>query len=201
MNIFVPQVWNKQRKRNLFIPHHRHLSAFYPKKCLLWCSAKPTTFRSLTGVLYHCFLTMGFKQNLWRYIFSTSFFADLPVVAAVLAVEGCWCKCYYWHPYTVKRVDEVVRHPHLVTQDQFTQVSKVSDIPAENFTINIELFRQTFTNVELLRQSWKVSKAALLGREPRFSGLQSDTLPLRHTSICLPLKVLANINKKKVQTL
>jgi hypothetical protein len=69
--------------------------------------------------------------------------------------------------YTVKRLDEVVRHPHLVTQDQFTQVSKkVSDIPAENFTINIELFRQTFTNVELLRHSWKVSKAALPGREP-----------------------------------
>ncbi len=66
--------------------------------------------------------------------------------------------------YTVKRLDEVVRHPHLVTQDQFTQVSKkVSDIPAENFTINIELFRQTFTNVELLRQSWKVTKAALPG--------------------------------------
>jgi hypothetical protein len=44
--------------------------------------------------------------------------------------------------YSVKRVDEVVRHPHLVTQDQFTQVSKkVSDIPEENFTINIELFR------------------------------------------------------------
>ncbi len=56
--------------------------------------------------------------------------------------------------YTVKRVDEVVRHPHLVTQNQFTQVSKkVSDIPEEYFTINIELFRQTFTNVELLRQS------------------------------------------------
>jgi hypothetical protein len=53
---------------------------------------------------------------------------------------------------TVKRVDEVVRHPHLVTQDQNTQVlNKVSDIPEENFTINIELFRQTFTNVELLR--------------------------------------------------
>jgi hypothetical protein len=47
--------------------------------------------------------------------------------------------------YTVKRVDEVVRHPHLVTQDQFTQVSKkVSDIPVENYTINIELFRQNF---------------------------------------------------------
>jgi hypothetical protein len=44
--------------------------------------------------------------------------------------------------YTVKRVDEVVRHQHLVTQDQFTQVSKkVFDIPEENFTINIELFR------------------------------------------------------------
>ncbi len=88
--------------------------------------------------------------------------------------------------YTVKIVDEVVRHPHLVTQDQFTQVSKkVSDIPAEIFTINIELFWQPFTNVELLRQSWKVSKAALPGRKPRLSGLQSDTLPLRHTSICL----------------
>ncbi len=44
--------------------------------------------------------------------------------------------------YTVKRVDEVVRHPHLVTQDQNTQVSnKVFDIPEENFTLNIELFR------------------------------------------------------------
>jgi hypothetical protein len=43
---------------------------------------------------------------------------------------------------TVKRVDEVVRHPHLVTQDQFTQVSKkVSDIPEENFIINIKLSR------------------------------------------------------------
>jgi crotonobetainyl-CoA:carnitine CoA-transferase CaiB-like acyl-CoA transferase len=43
---------------------------------------------------------------------------------------------------TVKKSDEVVRHPHLVTQDQFRQVSKKdSDIPEENFTINIELFR------------------------------------------------------------
>jgi hypothetical protein len=34
------------------------------------------------------------------------------------------------------------RHRHLVTQDQFTQVSKkVFDISKENFTINIELFR------------------------------------------------------------
>ncbi len=44
--------------------------------------------------------------------------------------------------FTVKRVDEVVRHLHLVTQDQNTQVSnKVFNIPEENFTINIELFR------------------------------------------------------------
>ncbi len=84
--------------------------------------------------------------------------------------------------YTVKRVDEVVRHPHLVTQDQFTQVSKkVSDIPAEDFTINIELFLQTFTNVELVQQNWIVSKATSTGREPRFSELRSDALPLRHT--------------------
>jgi len=83
---------------------------------------------------------------------------------------------------TVKRVDEVVRHPHLVTQDQFTQVSKkVSDIPAENFTINIELFLQTFTNVELVRQNWIVSKATSPGHETRFSDLLSDALPLRHT--------------------
>jgi hypothetical protein len=48
---------------------------------------------------------------------------------------------------TVKRVDEVVRHPHLVTQDQFTQVpKKVSAIPEENFAIKIELF-QHFSQV------------------------------------------------------
>ncbi len=84
--------------------------------------------------------------------------------------------------YTVKRVDEVVRHPHLVTEDQFTQVSKkVFDIPAEDFTINIELFLQTFTNVELVQQKWIVSKATSPGSEPRFSDLHSDALPLRHT--------------------
>jgi hypothetical protein len=39
-----------------------------------------------------------------------------------------------------------------MTQDQFTQVSKkVSDIPEENFTINIKLFQKNFTFVELLR--------------------------------------------------
>ncbi len=40
--------------------------------------------------------------------------------------------------YTVKKVDELVRHPHLVTQDQFSLVSeKVSGIPEDNLTINI----------------------------------------------------------------
>ncbi len=43
--------------------------------------------------------------------------------------------------YTVKRVDKVVRHPHLVMQDKFSLVSeKVFGISEENFTINIELF-------------------------------------------------------------
>jgi hypothetical protein len=43
--------------------------------------------------------------------------------------------------FTVKKFDEVVRHLHLVTQDQFTLVSeKVFGIPEENFTKNIELF-------------------------------------------------------------
>ncbi len=114
--------------------------------------------------------------------------------------------------HTVKRVDEVVRHPHLVTQDQFTQVSKkVSDIPEENFTINIKFFQQNFTfvellrynhiphveivedghrtsptdcsfkNVELLRHSAKSQKEHHPGREPTLSDLHSDTLPLRHT--------------------
>jgi hypothetical protein len=42
---------------------------------------------------------------------------------------------------TVKKFDEVVRHLHLVTQDQFTLVSeKVFGSPEENFTKNIELF-------------------------------------------------------------
>ncbi len=85
---------------------------------------------------------------------------------------------------TVKKVDEVVRHLHLVTQDRFSLVSeKVSGIPEDNFTINVELFRQTFTNVELLRQNCIVSKATSPGREPRSSDLHSDTLPLRHTLI------------------
>ncbi len=86
------------------------------------------------------------------------------------------------NPYTVKKIDEVVRHPHLVTQDQFSLVSeKVSGIPKGNFTINIEPFRQTFTYVELLRQNWIVSKGTPPGRELTYSGLNSDTLPLRHT--------------------
>jgi hypothetical protein len=97
--------------------------------------------------------------------------------------------------HTVKRVDEVVRHPHLVTQDQFTQVSKkVSDIPAEDFTINIELFLQTFTNVELVRQNWIVSKATSPGREPRFSDLLSDALPLRHTLFLIKITLKDTID-------
>jgi hypothetical protein len=84
-------------------------------------------------------------------------------------------------PYTVKKIDEVVRHLHLVTQDQFSLVSeKDSGIPEDNFIINIELFRQTFTNVELLRQILDISKLTPPGREPTPSDLQSNALPLRH---------------------
>ncbi len=54
--------------------------------------------------------------------------------------------------YTVKKFDEAVRHLHLVTQDQFSLVSeKDSGNPEDNFKINTELFRQTFSSVELLR--------------------------------------------------
>ena len=43
--------------------------------------------------------------------------------------------------YNVKKVDEVVRHQHLVTQDQFCLVlEKIFGIPEDNFTINIKLF-------------------------------------------------------------
>ena len=57
--------------------------------------------------------------------------------------------------YTVKRVDEVVRHPHLVTQDQNTQVSnKVSDIHVENSITNIELFRQFSQVIEQVRYDY-----------------------------------------------
>ncbi len=57
--------------------------------------------------------------------------------------------------YTVKRVDEVVRHWHLVTQDQFTQVSKkVSDIPKEYFTIKYRTFPAFFTSAELVRYDY-----------------------------------------------
>jgi hypothetical protein len=79
------------------------------------------------------------------------YFSDL-VTEAERTLYKIWLGDVIPFHYTVKRVDEVVRHPHLVTQDQNTQVSKkVSDIPEENFTINIKLYRQTFTNVELLR--------------------------------------------------
>jgi hypothetical protein len=54
---------------------------------------------------------------------------------------------------TVKRVDEVVRHLHLVTQDQNTQVlNKVSDIHVENSIINI--FRHFSQVIELVRYDY-----------------------------------------------
>jgi hypothetical protein len=104
--------------------------------------------------------------------------------------------------YTVKRVDEVVRHLHLVTQDQNTQVSnKVSDIREENSIINIELFRHFSQVIELVRYDYishielivckcRTSSTELeffkssmhrLGSNLQSSHPQSCTLPLRHT--------------------
>ncbi|MFN9979626.1 MAG: hypothetical protein ACK53Y_06925, partial [bacterium] len=103
---------------------------------------------------------------------------------------------------TVKRVDEVVRHPHLVTQDQNTQVSnKVSDIHVENSIINIKLFRNFSQVIELVRYDYishvelivckcRTSSTELeffkssmprLGSNLQSSHPQSCTLPLRHT--------------------
>ncbi len=94
---------------------------------------------------------------------------------------------------TVKKVDEVVRNPHLVTQDQFSLVSeKASGILEGNFTINIKLFLQTFTNVELLRQNWIVSLGTSPRREPKFSDLVSYTLPRRHTLFLIQVYIEGN---------
>jgi hypothetical protein len=83
--------------------------------------------------------------------------------------------------YTVKKFDKVVRHLHLVTQDQFSLVSeKGSGIPEDNFIKNIKLFRQNFTSVELLQQMLNFSKLTPLGREPPSTGFHSNTLPLSH---------------------
>jgi hypothetical protein len=87
----------------------------------------------------------------------------------------------------------------------------VSDIPEENFTINIKLFQQNFTfvellrykhiphdelfrwwpsnlskcftNVELLRQRLIVSKLTPMGHEPSPYDSQSTTIPLRHARL------------------
>jgi hypothetical protein len=97
---------------------------------------------------------------------STQIRTDLCVIVILIffGVSKNTVEIFIWL-YTVKRVDEAVRHPHLVTQDQFTQVSKkVSDIPEENFNINIDVFRQNFTNVELLRYK-HISNVELLDDE------------------------------------
>jgi hypothetical protein len=93
--------------------------------------------------------------------------------------DGFWIGI--WH-CTVKKFDEVVRHLHLVTQDQFSLVSKKdSGSHEDNCNKNIEVFRQTFTNVEVLRQRLNVSKLKAPGRELSSSEQQSIALPLRHT--------------------
>ena len=63
--------------------------------------------------------------------------------------------CVVVPAHTVKRVDEVVPHRHLVTQDQTTQMSnKFFDIHVENSIINIELFRHFSQVIELVRYDY-----------------------------------------------
>jgi hypothetical protein len=63
-------------------------------------------------------------------------------------VLGIAYSCIY---YTVKKLTEKF-DPKKMTKDHNLWVSKkVSDIPVDNFAKNIKLYRQTFTNVELLR--------------------------------------------------
>jgi hypothetical protein len=123
----------------------------------------------------------------------------------------CFFCMNLYRPYTVKRVDEVVRHPHLVTQDQFTQeMKKVSDIPEKKFYYKYRTFPTFFTSVELVRYDY-ISHVELLmiavklivykcrtssvemdclksnipGHEPMSSGLHTSTLPLRHTFLLI----------------
>ncbi len=85
---------------------------------------------------------------------------------------SCYCTLYNSiqdKEYTVKKVDGKVRHPERskrTTVHNSRVTNKFSDFPVENFTINIELFRQIFTNVKLLRPSRNVSKAAPPDLEP-----------------------------------
>jgi hypothetical protein len=77
-------------------------------------------------------------------------------------------------PYTVKKFDEVARHPHLVTQDQFSLVSKKDfGIPEDNFSKTIEVFRQTSTNSSTMVECLKTDAPS--------SDKHSTALPLRHT--------------------
>ncbi len=107
-------------------------------------TSKRTKNRQVTDTTFSFFL----RKNLIREIFDNSHL--------------------FLGPLTVKRVDEVVRHPHLVTQDQNTQVSNkfyykyrtFSTFFTSDRTSSLWLHRLLFANVELLRQSLNFSKAA-----------------------------------------
>ncbi len=75
--------------------------------------------------------------------------------------------------YTVKRVDEVVPHRHLVTQDQTTQVSN------KFFHIHVKLIVCKCWTSSTMQESVKSSMRGA-GANLRPTGLQSATLPLRH---------------------
>jgi len=66
---------------------------------------------------------------------------------------------------TVSKANVKVQHPEQrVEQEHNWRASKKdSEIPIYKFSIYIKIFRQTFTNVEILQQRLIVSKAAPLG--------------------------------------
>jgi hypothetical protein len=163
---YVPKHTFEIRKK---MKHFSIISGFKIRPVSLAMCPTSNPFASSRGLMQHPSYIRRLISNCSQAV---KVYSDLILLQCVLSPSR----------NTVKRVDEVVRHQHLVTQDQFTQVSKkVSDIPAEDFTKNIELFLQTFTNVELVRQNWIVSKVTSPGRESRFSNLLSDALPLGHT--------------------
>ncbi len=87
------------------------------------------TYASQVDIGFHIYETWIFHSLERCSLFSLSFSSRVLKFFSIFLLPGHGFYC------TVKRVDEVVRHPHLVTQDQFTQVSKkVSNFFAINAT-------------------------------------------------------------------
>ncbi len=110
---------------------------------------------TLPGILQNKQNTFPFSSDncLWKYLYNLFYY-------------------FGYIPYTVKKFDEVVRHLHLVTQDQFTLVlEKVFGIPEDNFTINIELFYRLLKMSNFFDRAGKFQKQHYRGANLCPSGL------------------------------